>query len=167
MNYINIETLQAVSIYDIRSANPNMSIPDGAYLEELGYARIESSTPPDLGPWQTVTPSYPVKKDGIWFEGFNLITLSSEEIILYVTAAVQRRLDDFARTHNYDGILSACTYATSAIPKFALEGQYAVQARDETWATCYRIMGEVLQGIRPMPSLEAVINELPELKWPE
>lgn len=89
-----------------------------------------------------------------------------ETIIAAVTAAVQQRLDDFARTHNYDGILSACTYATSTVPKFAAEGQYAVEARDQTWATCYQIMGEVMQGLRPMPSLDQVMGELPDLEWP-
>ena len=32
-----------------------------------------------------------------------------------VVQATQERLDDFARTRNYDGILSACTYATQQI----------------------------------------------------
>ena len=70
------------------------------------------------------------------------------------------------RRRAYDGILSACTYATSAVPKFASEGQYAVQARDATWATCYAIMADVQQGQRPMPTIEQVLTELPELEWP-
>ena len=37
------------------------------------------------------------------------------------TARIQARLDDWARTRGYDGILSACTYATSAVAKFAAE----------------------------------------------
>ena len=36
---------------------------------------------------------------------------SPEEIQAEIVAAAQQRLDDFARTRNYDGILSACTYA--------------------------------------------------------
>lgn len=89
-----------------------------------------------------------------------------EEVIAAVTQAVQQRLDEFARTRNYDGILSVCTYATSAVPKFASEGQYAVQARDATWATCYQLMADVQQGQRPMPTIEQVLAELPELEWP-
>ena len=53
----------------------------------------------------------------------------TEAIVAYV-AAVQVRLDDFARTRNYDGILSAATYATSTVSKFAAEGQCAVALRD-------------------------------------
>lgn len=84
-----------------------------------------------------------------------------------VVSAVQSRLDDFARTKGYDGILSACTYATSAVPSFKAEGQYAVNSRDSYWATCYQILGAVQQGLRALPSLEEVIAELPPLQWPD
>lgn len=90
----------------------------------------------------------------------------ADELITAVQQAVQQRLDDFARTRAYDGILSACTYATSTVEKFASEGQYAVQARDATWATCYQVMAEVQQGLRPMPTIEQVLAELPVLEWP-
>lgn len=84
-----------------------------------------------------------------------------------IVAATQQRLDDFARTRNYDGILSACTYATSTVPKFQAEGQYAVNARDNTWATLYTVMGEVQAGTRPMPSGFADVEPLlPTLAWP-
>lgn len=91
----------------------------------------------------------------------------AEELIAAVTFAVQQRLDDFARTRNYDGILSACTYATSTVPKFMAEGQYAVEARDATWAACYAIMGAVQQSERVMPTVEQVVGELPPLEWPQ
>lgn len=84
-----------------------------------------------------------------------------------IVAATQSRLDTFAQTRNYDGILSACTYATSSVPKFAAEGQYCVDARDATWATLYTIMGEVLAQTRPMPeSFADVAPLLPALAWP-
>ena len=83
-------------------------------------------------------------------------------------ATTQARLDTFARTRNYDGILSCATYATSTVPKFQSEGQYAVTARDATWATLYTIMGEVEAGVRPMPTTwEEVEAELPTLTWPD
>lgn len=82
------------------------------------------------------------------------------------TAVIQQRLDDFARTRNYDGILSAATYATSQVPKFKAEGQYAVEARDTTWAKCYEIMAAVESGTRPMPTMDELLAELPVLAWP-
>ena len=84
-----------------------------------------------------------------------------------IVDATQQRLDDFARTRNYDGILSACTYATSAVPKFAAEGQYAVQARDATWAALYSFLADVQAGTQPVPSgFENVEPLLPPLAWP-
>ena len=90
-----------------------------------------------------------------------------EEQLEAFAAAIQAHLDRFAQTRNYDGIMSAATYATSTVPKFHTEGQYAVEARDLTWAKGYEIMDAVMSGARPMPTLEEVIAELPELKWPD
>ena len=90
-----------------------------------------------------------------------------EQVIAGFTAAVQQRLDDFARTRGYDGILSAATYATSAVPKFAAEGQYSVQIRDATWAKCYEILAEVEAGTRPVPTLDELTAELPVMTWPK
>lgn len=83
------------------------------------------------------------------------------------TNAVQKRLDDFARTRNYDGILSLCTYATSSVPRFALEGQRGVDLRDQTWASCYQIMAEVQNGERPMPTVDELLDMLPAVAWAE
>jgi len=90
-----------------------------------------------------------------------------DEIQKQFTDAIQGRLDAFAQTRGYDGILSAASYATSTIPQFRAEGQYAVEARDLTWANGYEILGAVLAGERPMPTIEEVFAELPDLAWPE
>jgi hypothetical protein len=90
-----------------------------------------------------------------------------EEVQLDVVTKTQARLDDFAATRNYAGILSLCTYSVSLIPKFAAEGQYGVQLRDDTWSTCYAILAEVEAGTRPLPSGYAEIaSELPTPQWP-
>lgn len=166
MNYIHTQTLLVESIYAIRQENPRMSIPDGADLSAMGYLPVLPMTPPTPGPWQTVVAIAPAQVAGQWCEAYTTEPMPTEAIIAAVTAAVQQRLDAFARTHAYDGILSACTYATSTVSKFAVEGQYAVEARDATWATCYQIMGDVLQGLRHMPTLDQVMSELPTLEWP-
>lgn len=83
------------------------------------------------------------------------------------TAVIQQRLDDFARTRNYDGILSACTYATSTVAKFKTEGQACVNLRDATWAAAYQILANVQAGKRPMPTSIADIEaDLPAVVWP-
>ena len=84
-----------------------------------------------------------------------------------IVDATQERLDSFARTRNYDGILSACTYATSNVPKFAAEGQVAVNLRDATWATLYQILEEVQAGQREAPTgFSDIEHLLPPLEWP-
>jgi hypothetical protein len=84
-----------------------------------------------------------------------------------IVTATQQRLDNFAKTRNYDSILSACTYAADLNPKFAAEGQYCVDARGATWTKLYEIMDEVEAGTRPMPSgYSDIESELPPLVWP-
>lgn len=95
------------------------------------------------------------------------VATKTTALIDSITKSTQQRLDDFARTRNYDGILSACTYATSTVEKFQIEGQYCVNARDATWATLYAIMSEVEAGTRPMPTGFADVEPLlPVLEWP-
>ena len=95
-----------------------------------------------------------------------VIAAERQRLIATITAEVQQRLDAFAQTRNYDSILSACTYATSTVPKFATEGQYCVNARDSTWAALYAVMADVQAGIISMPSGIDDIS-LPVLEWPE
>lgn len=85
-----------------------------------------------------------------------------------IVEAAQGRLDGFARTRGYDGILSAATYATSTVEKFKTEGQLCVELRDATWAKLYEILDEVKAGTRPLPgSIADIESDLPELAWPE
>lgn len=93
--------------------------------------------------------------------------LSPEQIEAAFVAAIQKRLDDFARTRNYDSMLSACTYATSTVAKFKTEGQACVNLRDATWAAAYTILSNVQAGKRPMPtSISDIEADLPAAVWP-
>lgn len=101
-------------------------------------------------------------------EEINAIQEGEKKLLISnIINEVQERLDNFARTRQYDGVLSACTYATSPTPKFAAEGQYCVVQRDATWAKLYEILAEVESGIRPPPtSYQDIESELPVLEWP-
>ena len=91
-----------------------------------------------------------------------------QKIKTSIVKTTQDRLDSFARTREYDGILSACTYATSPTTKFATEGQYCVAQRDATWAKLYEILNEVESATRPMPNnFSEIETELPILEWPQ
>jgi hypothetical protein len=92
--------------------------------------------------------------------------LSAQEVQAASVLAVQRRLDDFARTRGYDSILSACSYAASTVASFKAEGAYCVGARDTHWQKCYQIMAAVQAGTRPVPTVQQVLAEMPALAWP-
>jgi hypothetical protein len=120
-------------------------IPEGYYAKMLGGWKLIQGEKPIYPPLPT-----------------------PEEIQEEIVKSTQQRLDSFAQTRNYDGILSACTYATSTVEKFQIEGQYCVEARDLTWSKLYEILAEVESGIRSMPtSYSDIKNELPILQWPD
>lgn len=82
------------------------------------------------------------------------------------TNAVQAHLDATARTRNYDGILSACSYATSADLKFGAEGKAAVIWRDKVWLYCYAELAKVQAATRSVPATTAAfVAELPVISW--
>lgn len=92
---------------------------------------------------------------------------TATQIQAEIVVETQARLDAFAQERGYDGILSACTYAASSVPKFATDGQAAQVARDATWAALYTLMGAVMAGAQPMPAGFAdVAPILPTLVWP-
>ena len=81
---------------------------------------------------------------------------------------IQQRLDDFAKTRGYDGIVSGATYATSPNVKFSAEGQYCVEARDATWSALYVFNDKVSKGEVPLPTRYIEIEAaLPALVWPD
>ncbi len=91
-----------------------------------------------------------------------------DQLLAQIVQATQTRLDAFAQGRNYDGILSACSYATSTVPKFQTEGLYCVQARDATWAALYVILAQIQAGERPLPQGYADLEaQLPILAWPD
>jgi hypothetical protein len=169
-------------IHTLRLENPNTSFPnnievDFDTLAEFNVVRVFPTAQPTFNPMaEKVVESTPAMgEDGRWLQVWTVVDLSPEELVAKVEESktqvvnkVQERLDEFARTHNYDGILSAATYATSTIPKFAAEGQYAVVARDQTWAALYEILADIQSGNRPIPTnFEEIESELPQLAWPE
>lgn len=170
-------------IQTLKQENPNTSFPsnietDYDSLKEYNVFRVfESSVPvynAVLERTEEGPPMYNGDRDR-WEQSWVVQQLSGDELQLsidayknQIVALVQQRLDNFAKTRNYDSILSAATYATSAVPKFAAEGQYAITARDQTWAALYQILADVQAGTRPMPaSYEDIEGELPNLVWPE
>jgi len=179
MAYINIQTLE-YPLYegDIKLAFPNTSFPV-IFTPPDGYATVVDVPVPSYD-WVTqgLREVTPVEVNGVWTQTWEVYALSEAEVIantaiyrerLYnsIVNSTQKRLDDFAKTRQYDGILSACTYATDSNPRFQSDGQYCVQQRSATWAKLIEMLAEVDAGTRPVPTSYADVEpELPPLVWP-
>lgn len=184
---INLATLQVYTKSEFRAAFPNTSFPATINYEDFGYAVVFPTPQPEHNAIthvaREITPVLTSK--GHYEQQWEVVQkfdnpddeaaaiaadnqAKVDRITNEIITATQKRLDDFAKTRNYDGILSACTYATSTVAKFQSEGQYCVDARDATWSKLYAIMGEVEARTRPMPASYADIeSELPVLSWPQ
>ena len=177
--YINTLTREwPLSVSDIVARHPNTSFP-AIFSPPDGYAVVFGTSEPPYDPLtHRVRQVTPVKIGEKWQQAWEVYELDAktiaanqasdnQRILNECVSNTQKRLDDFAKTRNYDGILSLCTYATSLNPKFKAEGQYGVEARDATWAKLYDMLSEVEAGTRPKPAGYADIeNELPLLDWP-
>lgn len=100
----------------------------------------------------TLTPKDPAVVNAVWMRR--------------KSAVIQKHLDDSARERNYDGILSAASYAGSQHPRFGPEGLAYSNWRDACWEYGYQVLAEVGQGIRTMPSDAELVAELPALVLP-
>lgn len=163
----------------VRQRLPEVEISDDTDLSEFGYETFDETPCPVRNEiTQDIIEVLPIKINNRWTQQWALTNLDMAIIIEKQTkiitdlasqcvAKIQQRLDEFARTRNYDGILSACTYANSKIPTFAAEGQFCTDLRDSTWAAMYQMYGEVQAGLRvPPTTYEEVEALLPEVAWP-
>jgi len=162
------------SIQALRADNPDTSFPDNlSSSTDLASFRVYAVQPSERPQYNAnthvVTEATPVLVAGVWTQQWTVNALESSvaaaRIQTSVVQAVQQRLDTFAQTANYDSILSACTYATSAVPKFAAEGQRAVNLRDATWNALYGILADVQAGNRVVTSYSDIEGDLPLLSW--
>lgn len=144
-----------------------IEVPDGTAVIPMGHSF-------------SIPPKIPTGKHAIMSGGWKVIDgekpiwppePSPEEVQkrLYeeIVNQTQKRLDDFAKTKDYDNILSACSYATSMNEKYGVEGRYCLLIREQTWDKLYQILGEVQGGTRSMPAgYMEIESELPVLIWP-
>lgn len=80
-------------------------------------------------------------------------------------AALTAHFDAKAQERRYDNRLTCALRAGFPGP-FQAEGLAFAQWMDNCNAYAYTVMGQVLGGLRPMPTVEAFIEEMPDLIWP-
>lgn len=178
--YINTSTNQyPVSESEIRAAHPNTSFPV-PFAPPDGYAWVFPTPRPEINSLtqavRELAPELTLK--GVWEQRWEAYPLDqatiaanqaakAQAVQASIVAATQARLDDFARTRNYDDIRSACTYAGCAVTRFNAEGTYCRDVRAQTWDKLYQMLAEVQAGTRPLPASFADVEpELPALVWP-
>lgn len=87
-----------------------------------------------------------------------------EFVLSKVKELVGSKLNDFARTRDYEGIVSLCSYASSTIEKFQTEGQRGVVLRDQCYIAMYDFLEKMSTGVSPIPKntseIEALLHEL-------
>lgn len=102
--------------------------------------------------------------DGAWsVEG--VPGKSNDEIIKELTAALEAHYDAKAKEKRYDNRLT-CTLRAGYAGPFQAEGQAFAVWMDTCNAYGYLVMQDVLEQLRPIPTAEKFIAELPELAWP-
>ena len=75
---------------------------------------------------------------------------------------VQAILNEVAKDHGYDNIISACMYASTNNP-YQLESQKFVLWTGLVWEASFVIMNDITNGTRSAPTKEELIAELPVL----
>ena len=188
MNYTivvpdNIVVVDGFAIFDIdmTGLDPNLRVVQfNDIAKEEEYFNGPNIPITNINKYQFIIDRYNIKKAEIDNDNFIkemrsttdpyfAMTPEEKQVALYndIINFTQKRLDDFAQTRNYDGILSAASYATSTNLKFQTEGQYCVDVRDLTWAKLYEILAEIQAGTRQAPnSFSDIESELPVLSWP-
>ena len=84
----------------------------------------------------------------------------------YTTEAIKAHFDQVANQREYDSLLTIDTYKGSNVPKWAAEHAAFFTWRDQCWLIAYQIQADVAAGLRPVPTPDQVISELPVLVWP-
>lgn len=82
------------------------------------------------------------------------------------TAAIKQRLRDVAIGRGYDDEITLMTYAMSNETSWRAEAEAFAQWRDSVWASVFAIYADVQSGARQQPTVEELINEIPQISWP-
>lgn len=105
----------------------------------------------------------------------NVRALTSEELaakaqaeqdatIQALTFALEQRYDEVAQIKRYDNRLTCALRAGYPGP-FQTEGTAFAVWMDNCNATAYQVMADCLQGLRPIPTAEQLLSEMPSAPW--
>ena len=82
----------------------------------------------------------------------------------YFMDKIQEYMDKKAKTYGFDNVVTASTYLDSKVERFRNDSRILLDWRDSTWDKAYSILENVLSGKRDIPTLEKLLEELPQLE---
>lgn len=82
------------------------------------------------------------------------------------SAIVTKQLDDFAKTKDYDNIVSLCSYVDDPDENLDKEGRRGRFLRSQAWTSIRNYQNQVLTGVHPVPRTEKeLLACVPEFTW--
>lgn len=142
MSYLKLDTLIRATISQIRAAHPQVSIPDGADLTELGYAPLEDTEPPVAPEWHLCEAGEPEQVEGTWRTTWVVREMTAQEKSDSATARIKQIEDEtgVVRILREATILQLENWATAQgypLPAFraANKGYRLLKETDEFIAT--------------------------------
>ena len=99
------------------------------------------------------------------FEDVTTHVPTDDEVKHQIVSAVQSKLDQEAQSKGYDSGFACASYATSSVPSFKSEAESFIEWRDTCWCLCYDLLEKYLQGSIPRPTVDDVLNKLPNMEW--
>lgn len=94
----------------------------------------------------------------------DVIVPTTEEQLASFSTSLQYLLDNTASQYGYDNIYTAISYADEpAVLKFQDEGKAFRKWRSLLWEQANSIKQDVMNGLREVPSIDNLIQELPKL----
>lgn len=91
--------------------------------------------------------------------------LTDARLFVIVQENIQAYIDNFAHTRDYDNAIYCISYKDSIVPRFKNDAKRMMVYRDLCWAIATDFNLKYKSGERERPTLEEIMNALPELSW--
>ena len=79
--------------------------------------------------------------------------------------AVQEHLDKTAQSRGYDNTYTCLSYLSSTDEIWNRESNAFNAWRDKVWRKCHEVLNMVLSGVKPVPTVAELIEQLPVIDW--
>jgi hypothetical protein len=93
-----------------------------------------------------------------------------EQLVTSLENAIDKHVDDVAKAKGYGTVsmspTAACISYAGYPNVYQNEAIAFSQWKADIWPLIHQIYADVENGIRPIPSAEEILSEIPEMVWP-